>query len=93
MNKNSIYNFHFSFWICIYLINLILQCPVYCTKVGSILRNGRGRVVTMTTDGSRQVLAVHSNNDSVELFQFLSETEAETRFKKRLRKVKNKAAK
>uniref|UniRef100_A0A1B6DL56 Small-subunit processome Utp12 domain-containing protein n=1 Tax=Clastoptera arizonana TaxID=38151 RepID=A0A1B6DL56_9HEMI len=73
--------------------NIDILCPVYCTKVGSILRNSHGRVVSMVTDNSRQILAVHSNSNNVELFQFLSRNESDLKFKKRLRKARNKAAK
>lgn len=64
--------------------NSILQC----TKIGTILRQGRDRVLTMTTDASRSILACHGMDSTVELFRFHNEEEIQKIFSKRQRKFK-----
>lgn len=64
--------------------NSILQC----TKIGTILRQGRDRVLSMTTDASRSILACHGMDSIVELFRFHSEEEIQKIFSKRQRKFK-----
>lgn len=72
-----------------------LQAPVACEKAGSVLRSaGNSRVLALRTDPTNSVLAVLSVRDqTVELFQFLSEEEANVKFKKRLQKQRKKASK
>ncbi|XP_039277698.1 WD repeat-containing protein 3 isoform X2 [Nilaparvata lugens] len=70
-----------------------IPSPLHCSKAGSVLRSTRGRVLFMTSDNTGSVLAVHGPNDSVELFQFLSDAQARIKMKKRLRKEKKKATK
>lgn len=60
--------------------------PVNCSKAGSILRSGRGRVVGMSMDSTGHILAVHGNDNNVELFRFLPDKDAKQKLKKRLRK-------
>lgn len=62
--------------------------PVSCIKAGSLLRNGHGRVVSMSMDASGHILAVHGNDNNVELFHFLPDSAAKLKLKKRLRKEK-----
>lgn len=61
-----------------------------CTKIGTILRQGRERVVSLTTDSSRTLLACHGMDAIVELFRFHTEEEIKTIFGKRQRKFKKK---
>lgn len=66
---------------------------VQCVKVGSLLRAGRGRVVSMCTDVSGQVIACHGTDNTVELFHFLSDEQVQVRYKKRLSKARKKELK
>ncbi|KAJ8946740.1 hypothetical protein NQ318_002570 [Aromia moschata] len=47
--------------------------PLQCHKAGSLLRGGRGRVISMFSDASGQVVGCHGTDMQIELFQFLSE--------------------
>lgn len=58
-----------------------------------MLRAGRGRVNSMVSDASGEILAVHGLENTLEIFQFLSELQAKEKLKKRLRKERNKAMK
>lgn len=60
-------------------------------KVGSILRDGKGRVISMTVDNSGRVLTLHGNDPLVESFLFLNKDEAAAKAKKRLAKERKKA--
>lgn len=71
----------------------MFQSPLVCSKVGSVLRAGRGRVNSMISDSTGEILAVHGFETSLELFQFLSESESKEKLKKRLRKERSKALK
>lgn len=62
-----------------------------CTKVGSIMRQGRDRVVSMTTDGSDSILLCHGNDSSVEVFKLPSEQELSKRQSKRQKKLNKKS--
>ncbi|KAJ8983271.1 hypothetical protein NQ317_007171 [Molorchus minor] len=64
--------------------------PLQCHKAGSLLRGGRGRVVSMFSDASGQVIGCHGTDMQIELFQFLSEDDAHVRMKKRLKKERKK---
>ena len=59
-------------------------------KVGSIVREGKGRVVTMTIDNSRRLLIVHGIDSMIESFLFLPEEEAKVKAKKRTNKENKK---
>ncbi|XP_060519721.1 WD repeat-containing protein 3 [Cylas formicarius] len=63
--------------------------PLQCFKVGTLLRNGKGRVVSLARDPTGQVLACQGKDSHVELFYFCSDDETQTRFKKRLKKEKS----
>lgn len=54
--------------------------------IGSLLRTGKGRVVSLCKDISGQVLACHGTDTQVEMFYFCSDDEARIRLKKRLKK-------
>ena len=59
-----------------------------CTKIGTILRQGRDRVLSMVTDPSRSILSCHGMDSIVELFRFHDEEEIQKIFNKRQRKFK-----
>ncbi|KAM4608896.1 WD repeat-containing protein 3 [Polymixia lowei] len=64
-----------------------------CKKAGSLLREARDRVVSMTTDAKARVLACHGNDSILELFTVLSEDEVEKIMAKKMKKARKKAAK
>ncbi|KAM9804715.1 WD repeat-containing protein 3 [Neosynchiropus ocellatus] len=64
-----------------------------CSKAGSILREARDRVVSLTTDKKAQVIACHGNDSILELFTVLSEEEVRKKMSRKLKKAKKKAAK
>lgn len=64
-----------------------------CKKAGSILREARDRVVSLTTDKKARVIACHGNDSVLELFTVLSEEEVQKKMTKKLKKAKKKAAK
>ncbi|CAH1179400.1 unnamed protein product [Phaedon cochleariae] len=64
--------------------------PLQCFKAGALLRGGRGRVVSMYSDPSGQVLGCHGTDMQIELFQFYSDEEAKLRLNKRLKKERKK---
>ncbi|XP_069680320.1 WD repeat-containing protein 3 [Periplaneta americana] len=66
--------------------------PLQCKKAGSVLRSGRGRVTSLTSDNTGQVIGCHGTDGLVELFHFCSDQDANNRFKKRQRKERKKAA-
>ncbi|KAL3284711.1 hypothetical protein HHI36_018859 [Cryptolaemus montrouzieri] len=67
--------------------------PLQCHKVGTLLRSGRGRVVSMCGESSGQLLGCHGTDGLIELFHFLPDDEAQTRLKKRLKKQRKKELK
>lgn len=64
-----------------------------CKKAGSILREARDRVVSMTADNRARVIACHGNDAVLELFTVLSKEEIQKKMSKKLKKAKKKAAK
>uniref|UniRef100_A0A3Q1H8L2 WD repeat-containing protein 3 n=1 Tax=Anabas testudineus TaxID=64144 RepID=A0A3Q1H8L2_ANATE len=64
-----------------------------CKKAGSILREARDRVISLTTDAKARVIACHGNDSVLELFTVLSEEEVQRKMTKKLKKAKKKAAK
>ncbi|XP_028992625.1 WD repeat-containing protein 3 [Betta splendens] len=64
-----------------------------CKKAGSILRQARDRVVSLTADTRASVIACHGNDSVLELFTVLSQEEVEKKMSKKLKKAKKKAAK
>lgn len=67
--------------------------PLRCEKAGSILRVGRGRVVSLSSDATSRVVACHGTDNTVELFHFLPDDVVQSRLIKRQKKEKKKAAK
>ncbi|CAG5107461.1 Similar to WDR3: WD repeat-containing protein 3 (Homo sapiens) [Cotesia congregata] len=65
--------------------------PMRCEKIGSILRAGRGRVISLTTDATNDIIACHGNGNSIELFYMIPEDQVTKKTTKRLNKEKKKA--
>ncbi|XP_014226039.1 WD repeat-containing protein 3 [Trichogramma pretiosum] len=61
-----------------------LTCPLQCVKFGTIVRAGKGRVQNLITEGD--VLCCYGNDNTVEIFNFLSDSAAET-IKKQFRRL------
>lgn len=62
-----------------------------CKKAGSLLREARDRVVSMTTDAKAKVLACHGSDTVLEVFSVLPEDEVERVMAKKLKRAKKKA--
>ncbi|NWI14038.1 WDR3 protein, partial [Crypturellus soui] len=62
-----------------------------CRKVGSIMREGRDRVVTLATDQTGKILACHGTDAVLEVFTVLSEEEVQKKLEKKAKKAKKKA--
>ncbi|KAL4233425.1 Dip2/Utp12 protein [Mactra antiquata] len=65
---------------------------VECTKVGSLMRNGRDRLVSMATDSLETALICHGNDKTLEMFKFPNADELKKRLAKRQKKEKRKLA-
>ncbi|NXY82078.1 WDR3 protein, partial [Alcedo cyanopectus] len=64
---------------------------VKCSKVGSIMREGRDRTVTLATDPTGRILACHGTDAVLEVFSVLSEEELQKKLGKKMKKAKKKA--
>lgn len=64
--------------------------PITCEKIGSIVRQGLGRVISMCADNSGQILCCHGNEKQLEVFYFHTPEEATDRYHKRVKKLKKK---
>ncbi|KAM6473209.1 WD repeat-containing protein 3 isoform 1-T2 [Liasis olivaceus] len=62
-----------------------------CEKAGSILREGRSRVVGLATDRSGRILACHGTDSVLEIFYVLSKEEVQKKLEKKMRKARKKA--
>ncbi|XP_074104219.1 WD repeat-containing protein 3 [Cotesia typhae] len=67
--------------------------PLRCEKIGSILRAARGRVISLTTDATNDIIGCHGSGNSVELFYMIPEDQVTKKTNKRLNKEKKKALK
>ncbi|XP_051937960.1 WD repeat-containing protein 3 [Hippocampus zosterae] len=63
-----------------------------CEKAGSVLREARDRVVSLTADSKARVFACHGNDAVLEVFVVRSEEEVRKKMAKKLKKAKKKAA-
>ncbi|KOB78057.1 WD repeat-containing protein 3, partial [Operophtera brumata] len=63
-----------------------------CHQVGTLVRGGKGRVVSLSTDLGQSVLACHGTDSLLELFVFCSDEEAVERMNKRVKKQRKKLA-
>ncbi|XP_046345376.2 WD repeat-containing protein 3-like [Haliotis rufescens] len=61
-----------------------------CTKVGSVMRLGRDRVVSMVTDELESILVCHGNAANVDVFALPSEEKLKKHLAKREKKAKRK---
>lgn len=62
-----------------------------CTKMGSIMRNGRDRVVSLASDRSNRIVGCHGTDCVLEVFYILSEDEVNKKMERKLKKMKKKA--
>ncbi|KAM8976599.1 WD repeat-containing protein 3 isoform 2-T2 [Pelodytes ibericus] len=66
---------------------------ITCRKFGSIMREGRDRVVNLGTDRTRRVLACHGTDSVLEVFCVLTEEEINKKLEKKLKTARKKANK
>ncbi|KAM5126578.1 WD repeat-containing protein 3-like, partial [Mantella aurantiaca] len=59
-----------------------------CRRYGSIMREGRDRVVSLVTDRSRRFLACHGADSQLEVFCVLNEDEIGKKMEKKLKRAK-----
>ncbi|XP_063150707.1 WD repeat-containing protein 3 [Candoia aspera] len=64
---------------------------VGCEKAGSVMREGRNRVVRLATDRSGRILACHGTDSVLEIFYVLSKEEVQKKLEKKLKKARKKA--
>ncbi|NXD21647.1 WDR3 protein, partial [Spelaeornis formosus] len=64
---------------------------VKCSKVGSIVREGRDRVVTLGTDQMGKFLGCHGTDAILEVFSILSEEDIQKKLEKKMKKARKKA--
>lgn len=62
-----------------------------CLKVGSILRNSKGRIVSLEVDPSQTIVGCHGVDNTIELFHFLQDSKVKEKVTKRLKKERKKA--
>ncbi|XP_038167702.1 WD repeat-containing protein 3 isoform X1 [Arvicola amphibius] len=62
-----------------------------CRKAGSIMREGRDRVVSLAVDKTGRILACHGNDSVLEVFCILSKEEVQKKMDKKLKKARKKA--
>ncbi|KAM4700462.1 WD repeat-containing protein 3 isoform 1-T2 [Discoglossus pictus] len=62
-----------------------------CHRFGSIMREGRDRVVTLGTDRTKRFLACHGTDSVLEVFCALDEEEISKKMEKKLKRAKKKA--
>ncbi|XP_036416774.1 WD repeat-containing protein 3 [Colossoma macropomum] len=62
-----------------------------CKKAGSVLREARDRVVSLTADPKAKVLACHGLDANLEIFAVLPEEEIQKKMERKLKKAKKKA--
>ncbi|XP_004714929.1 WD repeat-containing protein 3 [Echinops telfairi] len=62
-----------------------------CSKAGSIMREGRDRVVTLAVDKTGRILACHGTDSVLEVFCILSKEEIQKKMDKKMKKARKKA--
>ncbi|XP_061493848.1 WD repeat-containing protein 3 isoform X2 [Rhineura floridana] len=62
-----------------------------CIKAGSIMREGRDRVVNLATDRTGRILACHGTDSVLEVFYVLSKEEICKKIEKKMKKARKKA--
>lgn len=63
-------------------------CPLTCTKFGSVMREGRGRVCSLAVDSSERAILCHGVDSLVEVFKLNDEAEIKIKLQKRQRKLR-----
>ncbi|EPY81455.1 WD repeat domain 3 [Camelus ferus] len=74
-------------WDIAYLQERILTCR----KAGSIMREGRDRVVNLAVDKTGRILACHGTDSVLEVFRILSKEEIQKKMDKKMKKARKKA--
>ncbi|XP_053144476.1 WD repeat-containing protein 3 [Hemicordylus capensis] len=64
-----------------------------CKKAGSVMREGRDRVVSLATDRTGRILACHGTDSVLEVFYVLSKEEVRKKMEKKMKKARKKAKK
>ncbi|XP_046314136.1 WD repeat-containing protein 3 isoform X2 [Marmota monax] len=62
-----------------------------CRKAGSIMREGRDRVVNLAVDKTGRILACHGTDSVLEVFCILSKEEVQKKMEKKMKKARKKA--
>ncbi|KAM9245162.1 WD repeat-containing protein 3 isoform 2-T3 [Dugong dugon] len=62
-----------------------------CRKAGSIMREGRDRVVNLAVDKTGRILACHGTDSALEVFCILSKEEIQKKVDKKMKKARKKA--
>uniref|UniRef100_W5KEA0 WD repeat-containing protein 3 n=1 Tax=Astyanax mexicanus TaxID=7994 RepID=W5KEA0_ASTMX len=62
-----------------------------CKKAGSVIREGRDRVVSLTADPKAKVVACHGVDGYLELFSVVPEEDVQKKIEKKLKKARKKA--
>ncbi|XP_052492648.1 WD repeat-containing protein 3 isoform X2 [Budorcas taxicolor] len=62
-----------------------------CRKAGSIMREGRDRVVNLAVDRTGRILACHGTDSVLEVFCILSKEEIQKKMDKKMKKAKKRA--
>ncbi|XP_001366177.2 WD repeat-containing protein 3 [Monodelphis domestica] len=62
-----------------------------CNKAGSIMREGRDRVVNLAIDRTGRILACHGTDSILEVFCILSKEEIQKKMDKKIKKARKKA--
>ncbi|XP_066603628.1 WD repeat-containing protein 3 isoform X2 [Prorops nasuta] len=70
-----------------------MNFPLRCINIGSIVRAGRGRVVSLQVDAMQKIISCHGLDNTVELFALLDEEKVKEKTAKRLKKERKKALK
>ncbi|XP_008113480.1 WD repeat-containing protein 3 [Anolis carolinensis] len=70
---------------------ILEQDILSCSKVGSIMREGRDRVVSLATDQTKRILACHGTDSTLEIFYVLSKEEIDKKIEKKMKKARKKA--
>lgn len=64
--------------------------PITCTKFGSILREGKGRVCSLAVDAAESVMLCHGTDSLIEVFKLNDEETVKKKVHKRERKERKK---
>lgn len=68
-------------------------CPLSCTKFGSVMRQGRGRVCSLVVDPAERAILCHGVDSVVEVFSLNDEAKMKGKLQKRARKLRKRQLK